>query len=187
MATLRTHTFTPSEAAALTELPAKRVRKEIEHRVIKTTRPPRVSFADLVYLRALQLIEVQLSVEDRARLARRLIDAVRRSPDVDSVDVGQVLTVRVGPIVRFLKKRTERFERWRERLVENREIMGGEPVFPRSRVTVRRIGGMLERGVAAEEILEDYPGLTAEDLELARLYVRAYPRVGRPRTSPTAH
>jgi uncharacterized protein (DUF433 family) len=46
---------------------------------------------------------------------------------------------------------------------------------------------MLERGEAPETIVDDYPYLTAEDLELARLYVRAYPRVGRPRTAATAH
>jgi uncharacterized protein (DUF433 family) len=180
-------TFTPSEAAALTELPAKRVRKEIEHRVIEATRPPRVSFADLIYLRVLQLLDVQLSVEDRLRLARGLHDAVRRSPDVDTVEFGQVLTLRVRGIVRFLSKRTRHFERWKKRLVANPEIMGGEPVFPKSRLTVRRIGGMLERGVAPREILDDYPYLKAEDLELARLFVRAYPRVGRPRTAPATH
>jgi len=42
------------------------------------------------------------------------------------------------------------------------------------------VGGMLERGVAAQEILEDYPYLEAQDLEFARLHVRAYPRIGRP-------
>jgi uncharacterized protein (DUF433 family) len=187
MGAIWTHTFTPSEAAALTELSAKRVRKEIEHRVIEATRPPRISFADLIYLRALQLLEVQLSVEDRVRLARRLLEEVRRSPDVDAVEFGQVLTLRVGAIVRFLTERTEHFERWKERLVTSPEIMGGEFVFPDSRLTVRRVGGMLERGVAPKEILDDYPYLTAEDLGLARLYVRAYPRVGRPRATPTTH
>ena len=181
------HTFTPSEAAALTELPAKRVRKEIEYRIIEATRPPRVTFAELVYLRALQLLEVQLSVDDRVRLARHLLAAVRHSPAVDRVDVGHVLTLRVGAIVRFLVARTQHFERWKKRLVTSPEIMGGEPVFPGSRLTVRRVGGMLERGEAPETIVDDYPYLTAEDLELARLYVRAYPRVGRPRTAATAH
>jgi uncharacterized protein (DUF433 family) len=44
---------------------------------------------------------------------------------------------------------------------------------------------MLERGEDPSAILEDYPHLTGEDLELARLYVRAYPRVGRPRSAPS--
>ena len=79
MGAIWTDTFTPTEAAALTELPGGRqVRKEIEHKVIETARPPRLSFAALVYLRALKLMEMHLSVEDRARISRRLVDAIRR-------------------------------------------------------------------------------------------------------------
>jgi uncharacterized protein (DUF433 family) len=55
----------------------------------------------------------------------------------------------------------------------NPEIMGGEPVFPGSRLTVRRMGGLLERGEAPHVILDDYSKLTREDLELARLYVKS--------------
>ena len=39
---------------------------------------------------------------------------------------------------------------------------------------------MLERGESPEIVREGYPYVTAEDLEFARLFVRAYPRVGRP-------
>jgi uncharacterized protein (DUF433 family) len=55
--------------------------------------------------------------------------------------------------------------------------MGGETVFPNSRLTVRRIGSMLERGESSEVIREDYPYLSQEDLEFAQIYVRAYPDV----------
>lgn len=53
--------------------------------------------------------------------------------------------------------------------------MGGAETFPNSRLTVRHIGEMLERGVAVKEILEDYPYLSPSDLDFARLFVRAYP------------
>ena len=55
--------------------------------------------------------------------------------------------------------------------------MGGAETFPNSRLTVRHVGGMLERGVDAQEILDDYPYLKLSDLEFARLFVRAYPNV----------
>jgi uncharacterized protein (DUF433 family) len=35
-------------------------------------------------------------------------------------------------------------------------------------------------------MIEDYPYLKAEDIEFARRYARAYPRVGRPRESAKA-
>jgi len=180
MPTAWTETFTPNEAAALSELSEKQVRKEIEYRVIEVPSPPRLSFAALVYLRALKLIGLQLKVDDRVHLARRLLDAVRSSPAIDTVEVGEVLALRIGSLIRDLVARVQEFERWKGNLVTNPDIMGGEVVFPSSRLTVRRIGGMLERGESPEAILEDYPYLSHEDLELARLYVRAYPRVGRP-------
>lgn len=51
--------------------------------------------------------------------------------------------------------------------------MGGAEIFPNSRLTVRHVGGMLEHGANAQEILEDYPYLNLSDLE----FVRAYPDI----------
>jgi hypothetical protein len=48
------------------------------------------------------------------------------------------------------------------------------------------VGGCLYEGRAESQEVEDYSHLTPEDLELARLYVRAYPRVGRPRVPSVA-
>jgi uncharacterized protein (DUF433 family) len=39
------------------------------------------------------------------------------------------------------------------------KIMGGETVFPNSRLTVRRIGLLLQNGESIDEIKEDYPYL----------------------------
>jgi len=73
-------------------------------------------------------------------------------------------------------KTDERFREWRRKLVEKPDIMGGEAVFPNSRLTVRHVGEMLERGESPEVVLQDYPYLTSEDLEMARIYVKAYSR-----------
>jgi len=40
---------------------------------------------------------------------------------------------------------------------------------------------MARRGAVVKEIVEDYPYLEEQDVEFAKLYVTAYPRVGRPR------
>ncbi len=61
------------------------------------------------------------------------------------------------------------------------DILGGEPVFPKSRLAVSRVAGLAERGESVRSILKDYPYLTEQDVAFARLFVRAYPRVGRPR------
>jgi uncharacterized protein (DUF433 family) len=91
-----------------------------------------------------------------------------------------LLTLDVKPVVDEVQEKVTRFRRWRNNLVTSPDIMGGEPVFPRRRLTARRVGEMLERGESPDVVREDYPYLTDEDLEFARLFVRAYPRVGRP-------
>lgn len=133
------------------------MRKEIEHKVIEAESPPRLPFAALVYLRALKLMEMHLSVEDRTRISQRVSEAIHRSKETETVQVSEVLALRIGSLVRDLVARAQRFERWKEKLVTRPDIMGGEPVFPGSRLTVRRVGGMLERGEDPSVIIEDYP------------------------------
>ena len=180
MASTANPTFTPAEAAALVGLPAKRVHKEIEKRVIEADSPPRLDFSALVYLRALTLVDIELPVRTRLGIYRRLRDELARTQPADTIEIARLLSLQIGDIRADLADKIERFERWRERLVTSDEIMGGETVFPGTRLTVRRVGELLERGGTPETIVEDYPNLTAEDLEQARLFVRAYPRVGRP-------
>ncbi len=64
------------------------------------------------------------------------------------------------------------------RVETNDNILGGEPVFPKSRLAVRQVGGMLIRGARPEDVREDYPYLKDEDIEFAVVYTRAYPRMG---------
>jgi uncharacterized protein (DUF433 family) len=75
----------------------------------------------------------------------------------------------------------DRFEAWKAHLVSNPSILGGEVTFPDSRLSVQRIGGSLERGETLEVLREDYPYLTDEDFNFARIYVKAYPIQGRPK------
>jgi uncharacterized protein (DUF433 family) len=65
----------------------------------------------------------------------------------------------------------EDFTSWREGLVNDPEIKGGETTFPGTRITVLGVGGVLKRGEAREDILEDFPRLTDRDLDYTRLYV----------------
>jgi len=181
-----TDTFTPTEAAAFAQVPCKRVYKELEHRVIVGPESPRMPFAALVYLSAMRLMDIRFSVDERTRLYSRLFEALADSHDVDVIEVATLLSLRVGPVIRELDDKIQRFRKWRERLVIDPGIMGGETVFPRSRVTVLRVGEMLQRGEAPTVIMEDYPFLSPSDLEFASIYVKAYPRVGRPAVSHSA-
>jgi uncharacterized protein (DUF433 family) len=68
---------------------------------------------------------------------------------------------------------TPKFEAWKARLTIDPSILGGEVVFPGSRLSVKRIGDSLARGETVEILREDYPYLTDEDLNFALIYIKA--------------
>ena len=71
-------------------------------------------------------------------------------------------------------------------IVSDPEIMRGTPVYRETRIPVELIADMLSQGAKPEEILEGYPALDREKVELAPLYVQAFPRRGRPASRPWA-
>ena len=60
-------------------------------------------------------------------------------------------------------------------------VMGGEPVFRKTRVPVRTIAAIKAQGASTAEILEGYPSLTARMVELSEIWTAAHPARGRPR------
>lgn len=63
-----------------------------------------------------------------------------------------------------------------ERVKSDPAIRGGEPVFAGTRIPVLMIATKLALGSPKNELLEDYPKLTRDDLDLANLYAGLYPR-----------
>jgi len=173
--------LTTGEVAALVGLEERRVRKDVEHGFFGAASPPRFAFAAVVYFRAIALLGLQLGTEDRRRLYEIIKRALAASRAPARVDLGPVTELKLGDIVAELTARLKRFGEWKQRIVTDESILGGEPVFPRSRLSVRHVGTMLLRGAAPKDVREDYPYLTNEDLEFAKLFAEAYPRVGRPR------
>ncbi len=171
--------LTANEVAALTGLDERVVRKDVEKGVVQTTTPPRFGEEALVYFSATAAFALRLPTAER----RRLYDMVSRAVEANEprIELGAGWTLDVAAIEAGLQARLAAFEEWKAHLVVDERILGGEPVFPDTRLTVRHVGEMLRRGAEAAEILEDYPYLTEQDLAFARLYTTAYPRIGRPR------
>jgi uncharacterized protein (DUF433 family) len=182
---IETQEFTPAEAAALVELSEKEVLKEIEYKVIGgdslSTRSengrssPRLSFSALVYLYLVRRSSLLLRSSVRSSIYKRIVESMSQDQSPEQIEVADAFYLRLGDGVAYLDDKVSRFLEWKKGLVSDPDIMGGAETFPNSRLTVRHVGGMLERGVDAQEILEDYPYLTPTDLEFARLFVRAYP------------
>jgi uncharacterized protein (DUF433 family) len=100
-----------------------------------------------------------------------------------SETISPILTVNWDALIEDVGPRLDLYRRGLERLEENEEVLGGEPVFKGTRLSVRHIGRMRAKGEPVERIIEDYPYLSAEDVEFARLYAEAHPIVGRPSAS----
>jgi len=170
--------LTTTEAAALTGLDERAVRKDVEHGILDAGSPPRFAEVALVYLRACASFAFHLDARDSKRLHAEIADALDRG--LERLELGPGWTLDVAAVKAELRLRVADFEAWRAGLVLRDDILGGEPVFPNSRLAVRHIGEMLARGVDPAEVREDYPYLSERDIEFAPLFAVAYPRIGRP-------
>ncbi len=176
---MTTETLSATEVAALAGLDEGRVRKEVENGIFSR---PSFTFGDLVYFFAVALLGVQLGVDDRKKLHDVIAVAMSKRQRPPRVEISPVLEVRLDRLASDAERRLGRFEAWKEkRVVTDEKVLGGEPTFPKSRLAVRHLGGMLLKGASKDEVLEDYPYLKEEDIEFAPVYTRAYPRMGRPR------
>ena len=68
---------------------------------------------------------------------------------------------------------TGNLKTYADRIIRDRGICGGEPVFKGTRVTLRTVLASLAGGDSAEEILADFPSLTAEDVQAAIAFAAA--------------
>ena len=172
--------FTPNEAAAFADLSPKRIYKEIEYRVIQpVSDAPRLSFATLIYLRALKEIDFEFSVKYRTALYQNLVKAIEES--ASTLEFAKFFVLELSSIDRELSELISQFNQWKSYLVNNPKIKGGQTVFPNSRLSVNYIGRIITRGESLQAIQEDYPYLSELDLKFAPLYVKAYPTMGRPK------
>jgi uncharacterized protein (DUF433 family) len=92
--------------------------------------------------------------------------------------------IEIGTARRTVESRLKQLARISEMVISDPEIMRGTPVFKGTRIPVDLVADMLAQGATAEDILEGYPTLSKEKIAIAPLYMRAFPRRGRPRRRP---
>lgn len=181
--------YTPAQAAAITGLPLAAVHKAIDSCLIR----PRSSRAGATVRRLLtkeQLIYLQLEAEGLRLLPvgarREIADSIQHSPNVDVMAVGngKVLLVECKGARRKVEGQLKQLARMEEMVSSDPEIMRGTPVFKGTRIPVDLVADMLAQGATAEEILQGYPTLSKKKITIAPLYMRAFPRRGRPSRRP---
>jgi uncharacterized protein (DUF433 family) len=183
--------YTPAQASAIANLPLPAVHKLIERRLI---RPRRVRTGRSIQrmLTREQVLYLRLEAQGVRLLpmaARRAIaKKLESSPEADAVFLaeGSALVIQVKSVRVELDRDLKRLERAASVVVSDPEVMRGTPVYRGTRIPVDLVASMLSQGASPEEILDGYPALDREKIDLAALYVRAFPRRGRPAARPWA-
>lgn len=57
-------------------------------------------------------------------------------------------------------------------ITRNPEILGGKPIIRGTRIAVELVVDWIESGVAIEQVLDDYPNLTRDDIVAAVAFTR---------------
>src|SRR5579863_528017 len=183
--------YTPAQASAVANLPLPAVHKLIERRLI---RPRRLRTGRSIQrmLSREQVLYLRLEAEGVRLLPlaarREIAKQIESSPEIDTVILteGSALTIQVKLVRLQLDQDLKRLDRAENMIVSDPEIMHGMPVYRGTRIPVELIADMLSQGANTAEILEGYPALDKEKVELALLYVQAFPRRGRPASRPWA-
>jgi uncharacterized protein (DUF433 family) len=181
--------YTPAQAAAVTGLPLAAVHKAIDSRLIRP-RSARLGGSVRRLLTKEQLVYLQLEAEGLRLLPvgtrREIAESIQRSPKTDLMAIGNgnALFVEFKAARRKVEGQLKQLAHIEGMVVSDPEIMRGTPVFKGTRIPVDLVADMLAQGATAKEILEGYPTLSKEGIAIAPLYMRAFPRRGRPSRRP---
>jgi uncharacterized protein (DUF433 family) len=185
------NSYTPAQASAVAKLPLKAIQKLIDVRLISPRRM-RSGRETQRFLSPEQLVYIRLEAEGVRLLPlaarREVARTVVSKPEVHSIAVagGSALVIEVEHARREVEQELKRLRKVQAMVVSDPEIMRGTPVFKGTRIPVELVAEMAAEGVTVEEILAGYPALSHDQVELAPLYVAAFPRRGRPAQRPWA-
>jgi uncharacterized protein (DUF433 family) len=185
------NSYTPAQASAVAKLPLKAIQKLIDVHLIRPRRR-RSGRETKRFLSPDQLVYLRLEAEGVRLLPlaarREVARTVVTKPELNFITVagGSALLIGVEHARREVEQELKRLRKVQQMVVSDPEIMRGIPVFQGTRIPVELVADMAARGTAVDEILAGYPALNREQVELARLYIAAFPRRGRPAQRPWA-
>jgi uncharacterized protein (DUF433 family) len=125
---------------------------------------------------------VRLTTSDAYRLLKRTQNSGQ--PPAGDLAIGDLVHINTGKALAEVWRRMALYERARERIVSDPDIMGGTPTIRGTRITAQAVLGRIEAGDTIDDILEDYPYLDRETVEAASIYAKANPPRGRPAGKP---
>ena len=118
--------------------------------------------------------EIEKDLTPGAR--RKVYEAMRRLPaDAHRLEMG-VMEFKLTEVDRRIAERLQRLSAVKALVTDRPEA---DPIIRGTDIPVYVIAA-LARGQTVAEIIEDYPGLTPEQIDAAVEYAKVYPKTGRP-------
>jgi uncharacterized protein (DUF433 family) len=183
--------LTIKEAAVLANVTEKVIRHELASRVVwprrKGSRHVELDSRAVLYLSLVSNLRVELSKGDRKDLFELITHRRSRKGHWKREGSRLILEGRVPVVLslsgldRVVDERLKLFARGKRRIVSKRDVLGGEPVFEGTRVSVRHVGELAKKGVPLSALREDFPNLSEPDIEFARIFAALGRPPGRPR------
>jgi uncharacterized protein (DUF433 family) len=131
-----------------------------------------------------KVIFYEIKGDTPSRMATKLHDANLNwlAACTDEIQLDSSLFLNLSHEINAIKPRLDLYISGMNRIEEREEILGGSPVFKDTRLSVMHVGKLFDSGESMEAILDDYSYITPDDVEFAKLYYRAHPPTGRPRS-----
>jgi hypothetical protein len=178
--------FTTGEAAFVLREPIRTVKKALDNGPVRAVlrqgpgaQVRTIGWSDVFYLFAVRALREDLTPKARMQF----YDALQFAPVArgDEVRFGR-FRVAVADLVDEVESRTSGLAELADKVAFRDD---GEVVL-KGGVEVHRIAALLEGGLSVNAVMEDYPGLSRDEIETARAYAGAYPKAGRPYPRTTA-
>ena len=178
------NTMTPSEAAVISGVSVRDVHRVIDEHILpedlysaeqarsfKSQACVFISF----YFRAAS----RLTSEERQKMIALASKLPEGSADAKVIQ-DDFLTIDLSGFRKEVDDRLNRLQAAQKCVVSDPEILSGTLVVRGTRVPVYDVAASVAVGISLERILEAYPSLNREQVELAALYAEANPQRGRP-------
>ena len=178
--------FTPTEAAAIIDLPVRFVQKAIDEGPLGAARNRKgraLDLEDLVFLYLIGRLDsgfVRLTSAAKRQLRKKLGESLRAST---ALDIGGCV-FQVKSAFRTIRTRLAKLQTAKRKVVQIQKSAAACQSSKAPGSASTKSPRCLNRSQMRPIFFEEYPSLQAQDLEIAKIYSAAYPRRGRPPRHP---
>jgi uncharacterized protein (DUF433 family) len=156
---------------------------EIDRIMVERSLPPGIFVRRMKrrYVQREGLAYLKFALVEEKKLSPRFRKEVLRKMSAENCFrwEDEILTIDLTPLRTKIEGRLRRLQRAESTVVEKSTILGGEPCIKGTRMPVYMVAAMIDAGATIEDLVRNYPSLSASLIESACAFASAYPRRGR--------